>query len=545
MKKSSKPSYAPVPAQEYPDYYLIPGFSAYAVDIQGNIIRLKKGSRHEAGSSVKRETGSRRPVVWVTPDEGTNQRTHVSHLVCLAFYGLQPDNQVVTFRDKDQHNVNAANLKWGKPSKKSAKADVAPNDKPSVKEEPTWFGFNTITYELVSSQVPADLHEKTGVAPGKIYYSVGEPSFISDTGWLFRNEKIPEWDTLHQTATEPDKRIGRTAPKRVYALNLKTCMMLLAPSINQMVTLTGNDKKIIREVFKKPDTFISGTNGWVFTSSRPSSADPFWVEYDKSYCAFNAVTRQHVEGNSIYELSNLTGCPLEDIVEGLNDPNAPIFLHDWTFSLQPSHPPLESIFPGPKVKIPEPVLGTIEAWLDSSKEEPTQPTPVDPLSFIKEGYRIIPGYCRYAINKKGAVMVLVKLGIHKPGAILPYLYSSSFMVPKVWVLADGSSDEQLVAVNTLADLAFSKDAVTAWTQRPGEPPKVDERYSTPEKESEKIPIVRVIEDTTSPITGLGLGNHFKPTSYALTSEGHLVIYQGSTELTILSDQFETLRRLIQ
>ena len=544
MKKSSKLSYMPAQAASYPGYYLIPGFSAYAIDKEGSMIRLKKGTRYEVGSSVNWEPRSNRPVVWATPDNGKNQRTHVSYLVCLAFYGPQPANQVVTFRDNNPYNVKSDNLKWGKPGKKSAKVDATLEDKPSLKE-PDWYGFNTITYELITAQAIDELSKKTGVASAKIYYSLGMPSFISDTGWVFRNEKIPEWETLYQTATQPEKRIGRTTPKCVYALNTNTGMLLLAPSINQMVTLTKVDKKTIREVFKKPDTFVSGTNGWVFTSSRPSSADPFWVEYDKSYCAFNAVTRQHVEGNSIYELSNLTGCPLEDIVEGLNDPNAPIFLHDWTFSLQPSHPPLESIFPGPKVKIPEPVLGTIEAWLDSSKEEPTQPTPVDPLSFIKEGYRIIPGYCRYAINKKGAVMVLVKLGIHKPGAILPYLYSSSFMVPKVWVLADGSSDEQLVAVNTLADLAFSKDAVTAWTQRPGEPPKVDERYSTPEKESEEIPIVRVVEDTTSPITGLGLGNHFKPTSYALTSEGHLVIYQGSTELTILSDQFETLRRLIQ
>lgn len=515
MKKSPVTAHSPIASTDYQGYYLIPGFSQYVINKEGVLLHLKTTSHHKAGEPVKRESRSKQPVVWITPDHDRNQRLHVNKLVCLAFYGLPPSKKyVVGFHDENKLNIHSDNLYWMLPDK-TEPATTEDNLKPPVEEkspkEPTpkatkgklLYGFNMFDFQLISGQTDEELSEKTGVALNKIHHSLAvnkddeaRPKFISDTGWVFSSKELSHWKYMMNHVSSVEKKLEYEHTVAVYARNTVTGVVLSGTSVVRLAEILKIDTSLIQPVFHYRNSVVNGPHGWQFSLSKP--ADLHWKEYAGQYYAYCQSRNEWFHGYSLFELSNqLPRVTVGHIITGLHY-HTKEWNNDLSFHFE---------------------MVSDEFNLQSTEIEKLESVPpyINLIHYRGNDYRRIPGFSHYGINQLGDILVLQTVGTQEIGQIVSSVHVPNGNQKSVWLVPDSSSTLLPTPVLIPVDRLMKTQDLT-------QPfPRFD------------LPYVRVANDQSIP----------DPVSFNLTPDGHLVVLQGTQRLVVSSDYFETLRRLIQ
>lgn len=105
-------AFKPIPSQEHPGWYEVPGYQSCCANRKGEILIKKTGHITKGGKA------GRYLRVSVYPDgSDTPKLEYVHEMICRAFHEKPKEAEVVLHKDDQRFNNASNNLEWGTQSK--------------------------------------------------------------------------------------------------------------------------------------------------------------------------------------------------------------------------------------------------------------------------------------------------------------------------------------------------------------------------------------------------------------------------------------------
>ena len=206
--------YDPIESKMYPGYYLIPGYSWYAINKQGEIIQVVRTRKRQKGEKLHvctcSETG--RYSVAVTSDRKSrvSGSVGINVLMCLAFCGPKPtETSVASYVDKDFTNLHYTNIQWIDRSSLQEYKYNARLKKATGNIKPI-SAFNIDSKEVVHARSIKALSELLGLSPTGITYVITKRYKKYSSRWIFSYNPNEDWETLKATYVFRKPKVDRS-----------------------------------------------------------------------------------------------------------------------------------------------------------------------------------------------------------------------------------------------------------------------------------------------------------------------------------------------
>ena len=255
--------YVPQEHPDYPGFYKIPGYSNYAVNKLGIVIRVVATPMSAAGSKVARCVGANGyAILNLKADSDTHLNTvSVNVVVCTAFQGPKPhSDSVAVCLFKMKHRYSYRNFKWGTQTE-------VPHFANPLQVNKRIFAYNIKKKQIFSDDHIERLAKTIGVNSDYIG-RIAKGGHSKITGeWLFSYNEQEDWEALGK----------KLAPKVFYGHDVLTWQTVSAPSCRELAALTEIPEAAIYQYLKRKSFNIKVT--WLFSMD----ANENWTELMHQY----------------------------------------------------------------------------------------------------------------------------------------------------------------------------------------------------------------------------------------------------------------------